>query len=349
VGIDITEGKCAEEQLRQSQEQLHLAFDAAQMGYWDCDMRTGTSTWSNNFKRLFGIDFDHNQGSYQAFLEYVHPEDRDRLHQVSLHCLETKQVGDTEFRIIYSDGSIRWIQSKFKFFYDEIGKPLRKIGIDLDITKRKQAEAEIQESLREKEILLQEIHHRVKNNLQVISSLLDLQSQRLTDPTTLKMFQESQNRIKLMALVHETLYRSKDFAKINFADYVKNLTDFLFSAYKTESNNITLELEIDQVFINLDQAIPCAFIISELVSNSLKYAFTPQQKGTIKITIKARQNQWLQLVIADNGVGLPVDCNLNNISSLGLKLVQVLTEQLEGTLELDHRNGTHFTISLPAD
>ncbi|MGC1396579.1 MAG: histidine kinase dimerization/phosphoacceptor domain -containing protein, partial [Coleofasciculaceae cyanobacterium] len=303
-----------------------------------------TTNCSSNLKQLCGLDDHTSEVSYQSFINLVHPEDRDYLQQVIQECLITGNDYNVEFRIVLSDGNIRWMEGKGQIFYDEIGKPLRMTGMGLDISERKQSEIEIKESLREKEVLLQEIHHRVKNNLQVISSLLDLQSQRFTDQVALEVFQESQNRIKLMSLVHETLYKYKDFVKLNFSEFVKTLTDYLFRAYQKEASEIILELKLEQVKLKLDKAIPCGLIISELVSNSLKYAFPEQMPGKISLSLNHDQHNYINLIIQDNGVGFPVDWESGKGKSLGMQLVNILTNQLEGTIEINHRMGSEFKI-----
>ena len=219
--------------------------------------------------------------------------------------------------------------------------------VGIDITKRKQAEAQIQASLREKEVLLQEVHHRVKNNLQVISSLLDLQSQQIEEQATLEIFRESQNRVKSMALVHEKLYKSKDFARINFAEYTESLTSYLLRAYQLNRDNIALELNIDEVTLNIDTPIPCGLIVNELVSNSLKHAFPNNQSGTIRISMFADETQHFNLIVEDNGVGFPPDWNLKQSQSLGIQLVQVLTKQIKGKVELNNSLGSRFCVSFP--
>ncbi len=218
------------------------------------------------------------------------------------------------------------------------------VSVGIDITERKLAEAQIQTSLREKEVLLQEIHHRVKNNLQVISSLLDLQSQQLEEQAMLEVFRESQNRVKSMALVHEKLYQSKNFARINFAEYTESLTNFLFKAYKLNSGNVKLELDIDEVNFNIEIAIPCGLIINELVSNALKYAFPNNRSGIIRMVIRSEGNNTYTMIVEDNGVGFPIECDLNKVKSLGLQLVNVLVKQLKGTLEIDQSWGSKFQI-----
>lgn len=345
VSLDISARKFAEAQLQQSQEQLNCALEAARMGFWEWNIQTDTTSCSRNLEQLYGLAPNTYEGTSESFMKLVHPEDRDYIQRAVQDCFATGNDYNVEFRILLSDGSIRWIEGKGQVFYDEMGKPLRMTGIDLDISERKQAEAEIKESLREKEVLLQEIHHRVKNNLQVISSLLDLQSQRFTDKVALEVFQESQNRIKLMALIHETLYKYKDFVRINFSEFVKTLTDYLFRAYNKEESAIILELNLDEVRLKLDQAIPCGLIISELISNSLKYAFPNQNQGKISLSLTYDDHNYLKLVIQDNGVGFPVNWESGKGKSLGLQLVNVLINQLEGTLELNHQVGTEFRIS----
>lgn len=345
ISLDISDRKFAEAQFHQSQEQLCLALEAARMGFWEWNIQTENNLWSSNFEQVYGIAPNSYDGTYKSFLQLVHPEDVSHIEQAVQECFATGNDYHVEFRILLADGSIRWIEGKGQVFYDEMGEPLRMTGIDLDISERKQAETEIKESLREKEILLQEIHHRVKNNLQVISSLLDLQSQRFTDQSTLEVFQESQNRIKLMALVHETLYKYKDFVRINFSEFLKTLTDYLFRAYKKEESNITLHLNLDEVHLKLDKAIPCGLIISELISNSLKYAFPNQSEGIIYLSLAYDEQKYVKLIVQDNGVGFPVNWESAKGKSLGMQLVNVLINQLDGILEIDHQSGTEFRIS----
>ena len=332
---------------KDSEEQLRLALDAANMGFWAWNIQSGTVTWSDNFKRIFGLPLDMEEGNYKLFLSIVHPEDRDRVHQASLSSFESGENGDIDYRIVWPDGSIHWIESMFQFFFDETGKPIRKTGLDLDVSDRKLAELQLQESLREKEVLLQEIHHRVKNNLQVVCSLLDLQSQYLQEPGMQEMFRESYNRVKSMALVHEKLYqyRHKNFVRINFAEYIESLTNDLFSAYGVQASPINLELDIEEITLNIDTAIPCGLIINELVSNALKHAFLASQEGKITIVFHAEDSKHLTLIVRDTGQGLPKDFDFNTTKSLGLQLVNILTNQLEGTLEIDCRSGAEFRIS----
>lgn len=211
--------------------------------------------------------------------------------------------------------------------------------------------AQLQASLKEKEVLLKEIHHRVKNNLQVVSSLLDLQVGHLKDEQVRMVLQESQDRIQSMALIHEHLYQSHDLAKIQFDDYVNDLVTCLFHTYQVGPGGVVLKMDIDNVALDIDRAVPCGLIINELVSNSLKYAFpsTAKEKTAqvdeARIELSLHHNHQITLLVHDNGVGLPHDFDVRKSKSLGLQLVNMLTKQLKGTLEVERNGGTTFKIA----
>ena len=217
------------------------------------------------------------------------------------------------------------------------------LGIARDVTERKKVEKQIKESLKEKEILLKEIHHRVKNNLQVISSLLNLQSEGTKDKETTEMFRDCQNRIRSMAFIHESLYQSKDLARVNYAEYIQKLTNYLFHSYDINRNVIQLSLSIQNVLMDVDKAIPCGLIINELISNSLKHAFPSGRAGEISIDFK-QTNDVFTLMVSDNGIGLTGDINFRETESLGLQLVNTLVEQLDGSISLEGKSGTAFRI-----
>ncbi len=209
---------------------------------------------------------------------------------------------------------------------------------------RLQTEDQIKASLKEKEVLLREIHHRVKNNLQIISSLFNLQSRYIKDKQVLHVFQESQNRIRSMVLIHKKLYQSNDLARIDFAEYVRSLIADLFRSYKADYDLITLKINIDDVFLGVDTAIPCGLIINELVSNSLKYAFKDGQ-GEIRIDLHSEKEAKFTLIVSDSGVGFPRDLDFRNTESLGLQLACTLVDQIQGTMGLDRTGGTKFKIA----
>ncbi|MFC1887905.1 histidine kinase dimerization/phosphoacceptor domain -containing protein [Candidatus Cloacimonadota bacterium] len=208
---------------------------------------------------------------------------------------------------------------------------------------RYSSKKDLQNSLAEKEILLKEIHHRVKNNMQIISSLLSLQSKNLHDEKIMALFKESQNRVKSMALIHEKLYSESNFAKIDIASYIKTLLNYLFRNFSTLSADIKLEVDTEDILLDIDTAVPCGLILNELVSNSLKYAFPDNKKGMLKVSFK--QNKDIcELIVKDNGIGIPENLDINKTSTLGFQLVKALTEQLHGNFELRLDSGTEVII-----
>ena len=217
--------------------------------------------------------------------------------------------------------------------------------LKIEIGERLRMEEIIKGALKEKEVLLKEIHHRVKNNLQIISSLLRLQSGYIQDEKTLEMLKESQNQVRSMALIHEKLYRSEDLAQIYFDEYIRDLTDYLLQSNGAGLKATSLKVDADRVFLNIDTAIPCGLIINELVSNCLKHAFPDGRKGRICIRLHSVDHHDYTLIVDDNGVGFPQDLDFRNTQTLGLQLVNTLVEQLEGRIRLEDDNGTTFEIS----
>jgi len=195
-----------------------------------------------------------------------------------------------------------------------------------------------------KQLLLKEIYHRVKNNLQIVISLLNLQSQKTKDKKVIDIFKDSQNRIKSMALIHEKLYKSKDLAGINFKEYINDLANNLFRSYGINSSRIILKIDIEDTIMNLDIATPCGLIVTELVSNSLKHAFPAERKGDILIKLTSDNKGMFILVVQDNGIGFPEDINFRKTDTLGMQLVTSLVGQIKGTIELERNNGTEFRI-----
>jgi two-component sensor histidine kinase/methyl-accepting chemotaxis protein len=220
--------------------------------------------------------------------------------------------------------------------------------------KLKQHADDLQNSLKEKEVLLKEIHHRVKNNLQIITSLLYLQSLKIDDNETQSIFKDSQNRVKSLALVHEKLYQSKDLARIDFSDYLKNLTNFIFTTYKTNIANLNIEYDLDEVYLSVEISVPLGLIINELLSNSLKYAFAglefdESNQHKITLSLKNLTNGNYLLSVSDNGKGLPDHFNIEETESLGLKLVTSLVQQIDAKLEIHSKNNTEFNITFSTD
>jgi PAS domain S-box-containing protein len=241
-------------------------------------------------------------------------------------------------------GKPRIFDIRISSLFDWRGRISNRVIVVRDITEYRQAEEKIRASLKEKDILLREIHHRVKNNLQIISSLLNLQSTYVRDKRDLEMMKESQDRIRSMALIHEKLYKSESLADIDSREYITDLVRELVRLYGTKGN-ITLQIEVEDVFLDIDTAIPCGLIINELVSNCLKHAFPGGKSGEILVSLHS-VNGKTELVVSDNGVGIPEDMNPLDAESLGLRLVTILAiDQLEGDIRLDRSKGTSFYIT----
>ena len=333
--VDVTERKQAEEALNRSEEQFRAMMEAMIEPVYICSpdfrveyinpamiRRTGHSTTGENcFKFVNGLDekcpwcIHHKvqQGEYPE-LEIVSPKDNRSYH-----------ISNSP--IVHSDGIIS------------------KMAVYRDTTDRKLAEQQLESSLREKEVLLQEVHHRVKNNMQVITSLLRLQAGKIKDKHHTEIFRDAENRVRSMALIHETLYQTKDFANVDFNDYVKTISNHLFKGYSIAPDKVSLKIEIEDTSLGLDNAIPCGLIINELISNALKYAFPEDGIGEIKITLQSINDDQIELTVSDNGIGIPAEIDVEKTESLGLQLVQLLAEnQLDGTLALDRDGGTAFKI-----
>jgi len=249
-----------------------------------------------------------------------------------------------EKEYIRKDGSRVPIDITVYARFDHEGSVVSLVGFVMDITERKEAEGKIKAALKEKETLLKEIHHRVKNNMNVTSSLLKLQSADITDKKTLQLFKDTRGRIETMALVHDKLYRSKDLAHIDFREYIKDLAENQFRSYGVKRDRISLKVAAEELFFEIDLATPCGLMISELVSNALKHAFPQNRKGEIKIALSAIDGHEFELIVSDDGVGIPADVDFENSESFGLYLVRLLVEQLDGTVDLGRDGGTTFRI-----
>ncbi len=219
----------------------------------------------------------------------------------------------------------------------------------VDITERQRAQQKLERALQEKTVLLNEVHHRVKNNLQVVSSLLNLQATHTSDTRLRAILAESQNRVRAMALTHQLLYERKDYSRIDLGEYLERLAQLLLSSYREDSTHISLRraLPAAPLFLDLERAIPCGLVVTELVTNAFKHAFPAGRKGEVRIELQALDDE-LELVVADNGAGLPGDFDLANVTSLGLQLVPLLADQLGGRFTVEGGPGARFSLRFPS-
>ena len=344
VYLDISE-------IKKQEAKLASIFDTTEnLMMFTLNKRDKITSFNSNFKRLmlegFGVDVELGMLFMKNIENLVlNKEGREKLNKFSKVFLGNPQ--QFELPLKRSTGEISW----FHIFLNPIasGSKITEIsGVAYDISDRKESEKAIQRTLKEKEILLQEVHHRVKNNLQVISSLMSLQRSFVSDPTLVQVLEESQARISTMSYIHESLYRNKDFSSISFTEYIGTLCTNLINSYKTPGCDVELALSPEEVFIPLDKAIPCGLIVNELVSNAMKYAFQGRKKGVISVRVEEVNNN-IEIEVLDNGVGLPDDFSLEKNDSLGIYLVQALVEQLSGTLTVkslkEGREGSLFLIS----
>jgi len=323
---DITERKRAEDAVRASEQRLRLMVENLPAGavYLEGNSllvnkatekitgysRSELATPDQWFKALFG-------SNYEA-VRSLHEKDK-----------EAKFPAPRTVAVTRKDGRIRFVE--FAAYGFEQGE----VWLLHDITELKRAE--------EKAVMLKEIHHRVKNNLQVISSLLGLQSRGIPDERIRRMFQESQNRVHSMALLHEKLYQSENLCDIDCREYVQQLAAHLFRSYGVSSSRVKLATRLDNIHLHIDTAVPCGLIINELVSNCLKHAFPDGREGEVRIEVN-QGDQQISLLVADNGVGLPKDVNLWNATSLGLRLVRTLANQIGAAVDVNSRDGTQIEI-----
>ncbi len=220
-------------------------------------------------------------------------------------------------------------------------------ALEGEISERQKAQLEAESSLRERELLLSEIHHRVKNNMQIVSSLLRIQSRRSDDPITKGILDDSRNRVSAMALIHETLYKPANLSSVSLREYINELTLNLFDSYGVEPERISLVTDVESISLNIETATPCGLVINELVTNCLKYAFPDKRPGVITLSLKRNENDKSYLLsVADNGVGLPEGLDIRETRSLGLQLVINLSEnQLQGKVEVQRGNGVAFLVT----
>lgn len=334
------------EALREQEERFRGAFDEAPIGIALVALDGRFLRVNRALCALTG--YAESELLATTFSAISHPSDADyEARQMALLKTSRLQSYDLEARYLHKAGNVIHAVLSVSLVRDGQGVPRYTIKQLQNITDRKRAEQTTQASLREKEVLLKEIHHRVKNNLQIVSTLLDLQSEHTADQQALQMFKESQGRVRSMALIHERLYRSKDLAGVDFKEYVRQLTDDLYRAYKLSDDMIVLDVDVDVPPLPIDIAIPCGLLINELISNALKHAFGSVSEGSIRVVLHRNTESMNVLTVADSGVGIPSHLDFRNTRSFGLQLVNTLVEQLNGSIELVRGQGTTFSITFP--
>jgi len=338
---DVTERKRAEEALSASEARYRLLVEnaresilVAQDGYLKFVNQMAMEMTGYSGPELLS----------RPFPEFIHPDDREMV----TDRYQKRIGGDTTqpryaFRLLTRAGDITWVEIG-AMQIDWEGRPAT-LNFLTDITYRRKGEEVLQASLREKEVLLREIHHRVKNNMQVISSLFNLQAGKILNRECREMIREGQTRIRAMSLVHEKLYQSHDLSKIDLVVYIRSLALHLFHVYSIDSTRVVLETGLSEIFLDINSAVPCGLILNELISNSLKHAFPEGRKGTIRIEGRRGADGAITLRVEDDGIGFPTDLDFRQAEGLGLQIANLLVGQLDGVIDLDRTKGTVFTIT----
>ena len=345
IGQDITDRKKAEDALRESEERFRRVYEHMAVGVARVSMDFRIETANEAYCRMLGYREEELIGKHLKNI--THPE----MFEENLR--KQSQLGRGEIEhyrmekcFIHKDGHPVYGILDANLVRNAEGKPLYFLGSVLDISERKRAEESVRAALEEKEVLLRELYHRTKNNMQVISSMLALQARYIDNQEVLHIFEDMENRIQSMALVHQKLYQSKNLSRINLGEYINDLAALLFRSYSS-SQKIVFEIEAEDVFVLIDLAMPCSLIVNELITNALKYAFPGNRDGRIRITLRRLETKKIDLWISDNGVGVPENFDFRTTSSLGLQTVFGLAErQLHGKIQFHVNDGLmcHLTF-----
>jgi len=342
IARDITEQHKSMDALRKSEEKFrNLAEKSPNMIFIN---KRGRVVYANKkCEEIMGYSVDEFLSPDFNFFNIIAPESKVLIKTSFNHHLRGEEVPPYEYSLITKQGKrIEAIITTKLIPYDDDTAIL---GIVTDIGERKKAEERIKLSLKEKEVMLREIHHRVKNNMQIITSLLRLQAGQTNDNNIQKMFHLCQNRIKSMSLIHESLYQSQDLTRINFSDYIQKITTHLLSVYSQKQTDFDIQYDLEDVYLDINRAIPFGLIINELITNALKHAFPKGKPGEIKLKLRQNKSGQVTLKVEDNGIGFPESVNIDKPESLGMQLVYDLARQLNGSVDISSGKGASVTVA----
>ena len=349
---DVTERIQTDQELRTSEAQLSDALKMAHAGHWEYDVAGDTFTFNDNFYRIFKTSVEEVGGYTMSSANYTrkfcHPDDMDMVRTEILAAIETDDPyysRQVEHRMLYNNGDVGYIVVRLFVVKDSQGNTVKTYGVNQDITERKMVEEQIKKNLEEKEVLLRELYHRTKNNMQVISSMLRLRARYLKNQQITNIFKEIENKIMGMALVHQKLYESEDLSYLNLKEYIVELVRMISQGYPLLSERIKISVSGTDVNVLLDTAMPFGLIINELVTNAIKYAFPDDRKGNIEITLNMSSKRELEVKVSDNGVGIPKNFDVWRDSGLGIQTVINLVDyQLDGSVKFECENGFSCSI-----
>lgn len=340
----VLQRKKAENELIEREKLLSLVTDNMLNVVGQIDAEGIFQYISPSIKTVLGYEPEEILGeTVFKFINLTHPDDQIKVGSAFSQATLSYTPGNVQHRFKRADGSYIWVESLGNPLFSDKNVYEGVVFSMTDINSLKIAEEKFKSSIEEKELLLRELHHRVKNNMQIISSLLSLQSHHIKDERDLKIFESSQNRVKTMALIHEELYSSQDFSHINLSEYIRNLTKELLTSNIKNPGRIDLKVDVENVNMEIETAIPLGLLINELVANSLSYAFPNSQNGEIKVDLHRDEDKF-HLVVSDDGIGIPEDVVFEKSESLGFQLVKSLTNQLDGEIKLIKNGGTTFNL-----
>ncbi|MEG3225288.1 MAG: hypothetical protein BME94_07180 [Methanobacteriales archaeon Met13] len=341
---DITVQKEAEEALQESEEKYRFLIESARDPISVVD-QDGVFLMANTAGAKM-MNFDVTDLLGKTMWDYF-PDSADLQMGIIREVIQNKKGADVELPIKYGEEET-WFSTSIQPMILKDGSVDSVQIIARDINELKKVQKQLEKTLEDKDMLMKEIYHRVKNNLMVISSLLNLQSRYIKDKEAKGMFKESQSRARSMALIHERLYRSTDLKRIDFGDYILNITKDLFQAYAADPSRINLQIDVEEVMLDINTSIPLGLIVNELISNSLKHAFPEGTEGYIKVKFYQKDDEYV-LEVTDNGVGLPEDLDLSQTNSLGMQIINSLTEQVNGEWEVIRSPVAAFRITFPEE
>ena len=328
--------------LAQRESNLSALMENTTDSIWSTDIEGNLLTFNSKFQKLYKKYYGVELAEGIRLYDHI-PADEIKLWETVNNRILRKERFSFE-KVYESPGTSIYVEISVNPIISEDGSVMGASFFSRDITERKKTENSLRVTLEEKKVLLKEIHHRVKNNLMIISNLLYLQSSYIKDKESQDIFKESQNRARSMALIHERLYQSADLKRMDFGDYIRSLSTELLHTYEVDPGLIKLKINVEDIFLDINTAIPLGLIVNELVTNSLKHAFPEGNSGEITVDFHPIDDHY-EFTIKDNGVGFPEDLDFQNTDSLGMQIVNSLTDQIDGEIELDNNNGTEFKIS----
>jgi PAS domain S-box-containing protein len=331
-----------EARLAETEARFRTMADCAPVLLWQAGADTGCDFFNEFWLKFTGRAVDDELGS--GWASGVHPEDFQECMSTFLAAFVERRQFRMEYRLRRHDGQYRWLLDHGVPRFAPDGSFAGYIGSCVDITELKDVYRALTTRLREREMLLREVHHRVKNNLQLVSSLLSMQARSLSDAATREALNDSRKRVQSIALIHDELYQAQDFSHVAFSEYIRRLCTLVVQATSPSVDRVSLKLDLHSVALGIDRAIPCGLILNELLINSMKHGFADGRSGAIHVELREPETNRIELTVADNGVGLPDGLDVRQAQTVGMQIVCTLAEQLDAVLDVQRRGGTTFKL-----